>query len=251
MPFPEFEIPDDAARAGFVLKSSGALISKTIMVPDLATLLLRPERDFQVQILEENVLHKATQGNRKDIYSRLRRFYALDRAIPIFHVLSALWNNAEEQRPVMALLLAAARDPLLRATAPIVLETDHGASLLAHPLAEAVARAFPGKYSPASLGSMSRNALSSWTQSGHLSSKKIRQSPQVGPEAAAYALYLGHLCGARGLGLFTTAWAALLEISPERWDELAFVASQRGWLHYRRIGSVVEIDFPWKEREYS
>jgi hypothetical protein len=76
---------------------------------------------------------------------------------------------------------------------------------------------------------------------------KARKAPRVGPASVTFALLLGYLCGARGALLFSTAWAALLELPEHQWDALTFAAAQRGWLDYRRIGEVVEITFPWLE----
>ena len=61
--------------------------------------------------------------------------------------------------------------------------------------------------------------------------------------ATAYALLLGHLCGVRGSFLFETGWADVLDAAPGQLDCLAVAASQRGWIDYRRLGSVVEIGF--------
>lgn len=63
------------------------------------------------------------------------------------------------------------------------------------------------------------------------------------PAAGGYALFLGYLSGARGNGLFTTLWARLLDIPPARAHDLAFEASRRGWIDYRRAGDVVDVGF--------
>ena len=246
MPLPAFDIPAESEIFGFVRRSSGALISKTIMLTELSRLLDAPDENYRERAITDNVLMKRTQAGRQETFDRLRQFYGLSRSVPLFASFKKLWQ-VQEERPLLALLLAAARDPLLRATASVVLETPYGAPLSSVPLAEAVAVAFPDRYSPSSLGSLSRNALSSWTQSGHLSGTKIklRKAPIIGPASVTFALLLGHLCGVRGAFLFTTAWAALLDLPEHEWDALTFAAAQRGWLDYRRIGDVVEITFPW------
>jgi len=63
----------------------------------------------------------------------------------------------------------------------------------------------------------------------------------VGP--ATFALLLGWLDGHRGLALFDTLWAKLASTGPNDLDALAFAASNRDWLRYKRLGDVVEIDF--------
>jgi len=54
---------------------------------------------------------------------------------------------------------------------------------------------------------------------------------------------LGHLSGVRGLPLYETLWVRLLDIPPNEIDALAFAASQRGLLEYRRMGDVAEFGF--------
>lgn len=248
MSFPVFDLPADSEVFGIVRRSSGALISKTIMFSELSRLLETTEERYRESVVEDNILMKRTQAGRRETFNRLRQFYGLNYSLLLFVEFKKLWQ-VEEERPLLALLLATARDPLLRTTAQVVLNTPQGVSLSSAPLAEAVAAAYPGRYSVSSLGSMSRNALSSWTQSGHLSDTKIklRKNPKAGPASVTFALLLGYCCGARGAFLFTTAWAALLELPAHQWDDLTFASAQRGWLDYHRIGDVVEITFPWLE----
>ena len=48
--------------------------------------------------------------------------------------------------------------------------------------------------------------------------------------------------------MFETFWARVLDLSPIELDALAFGASQRGWIDYRRAGDVVEIGFSYLMR---
>ncbi|MDP9410315.1 MAG: hypothetical protein M3P70_07400, partial [Actinomycetota bacterium] len=109
----------------------------------------------------------------------------------------------------------------------------------------AVAASFPDLLAPGILAKVGRNTASSWTQSGHLKGRsgkvRARARPSVG--AVVYALFMGHLSGARGLPLYETLWARLLDVPQHDLDSLAFAASQRGWMEYRKMGEVAEFGF--------
>jgi len=152
---------------------------------------------------------------------------------------------------MLALLMAVTRDGLLRATAPLILESPIGAPVRAATLSETVSAAFPDRMSPITLESVGQRTASSWTQSGHLKGKvnKIRVRAVASVGAVVYALFLGHLSGSRGLPLYETLWARLLDAPDHELDALAFAASQRGWMEYRRMGEVAEFGFSWLERD--
>ncbi len=111
---------------------------------------------------------------------------------------------------------------------------------------EAVGAAFPERYGVKTLKSIGQHVLGTWGQGGHLRGMVIKRRARATatPAATAYALLLGYLSGVRGLALFETLWARLLDAAPAELDGLAFAAAQRGWLDYRRIGDVVQIEFP-------
>lgn len=202
--------------------------------------------DYRAAVVDENVLMKATTGNRRITYWRLCDFYALDPDVLLFRTLRTLWDADKAGQPLLALLCVAARDPVFRATAGRILALPLGEAILPQAIEETVQQAFPERYGVKSLKSIGQHILGSWQQGGHLAGKmlKRRAKARPTPAATAYALLLGHLCGARGLGLFDTLWARLLDAPPAELDALAFAASQRGWLDYRRIGDVVQIEFP-------
>ena len=95
------------------------------------------------------------------------------------------------------------------------------------------------------LANAGRHAASSWQQSGHLRGKmeKVRDRAESRPAAVAYALLLGHLCGARGDGLFTTLWARRAGAPEHTLREQAAEASRLGYLEYRHAGAVTDISF--------
>ncbi len=243
-------IPESAIEDGFRIKPGGAHSSKTMMLPEARRLFAAsaPEADYaeiRRLVLEENVLLKDTVSNREEVLQRLGELYGLRREIRLYRALRALWSTRERDQPLLALLCALARDTILRATAPVIMEQPEGVVVAPALLAAAIDAAFPERYSSKTRLSMSQNAAATWAQSGHLVGKvpKVRARVTAGPAAAAYALLLGYLCGARGALLFETCWMRALDAAPSGLDSLAFAASQRGWIDYRRIGNVVEISF--------
>ncbi len=251
-------IPEDALRHGFVATPIGTHTSKTMMLAELSRLLAAsaPEADhvaLRRLVVDDNVTLKATVVTRKDTFSRLAQLYALRRKKVVFRALRDLWAASADEQPVLAVLCALARDPLLRATAPVVLGAAGGEAVTPQMLEVAMEVVYPRRYSPIVRNRIGQNTISSWRQSGHLVGYRTKTRVRVypGPAATAYALLLGYLCGERGVALLDTFWARALDSTPTALDALAFSAHQRGWLNYRRIGSVAEIDFPFLLRSES
>lgn len=243
-------ILEDALRFGFVISPIGTHTSKTMMLTELSRLLAvsAPEADYSELrrlVVEDNVTLKATAVTRRDTFNRLAQLYALRPEKVVYRAFRDLWPASADEQPVLALLCALARDPLLRATSSVVLDAAEGAFVTPQMLEAAVDAAYPERYSPLVQTRIGQNTVSSWRQSGHLVGyrNKARVRLHPGPAATAYALLLGYLCGERGVALLDTYWARVLDSTPTALDGLAFAAHQRGWLDYRRIGNVAEIDF--------
>lgn len=196
-------------------------------------------------VVEANALLKKTLATRRESFRRLRELYALRPDVILFRALHTLWESNRNAQPLLALLCAAARDPILRATAEVILGTPKGESVTPQDIEANAKRSFPGRYNKTMLANIGRHAASSWQKSGHLSGRlhKVRDRPQCYAEDTAYALFLGHLCGARGEGLFDTLWCRLLDAPLHTLRDHAFAASQQGWLEYRHSGMVTEISF--------
>lgn len=206
---------------------------------------------YGAAILEQNALLKRTEATRRESLRRLRELYGLSRSLMVFRVVRDLWDEAPTEQPLLALLATLARDPLLRATAKIILAAKSGDSVTAAMLAEAVAEQLPDRLNPTTQASISRHAAATWTQAGHLQgrSDKTRTTAAYGPASTAYALLLGHLCGARGAALFETFWAKITDAPVSRLHEQAFAASRLGWLEYRHAGDVTDVHFSYLLRE--
>lgn len=239
-------------RFGFSTGRGGAHIARTMMLTELAELLeavpdaAASRADYQRAIVEDNCLRKRSGKARTLSAEYLVSLYALDPAVPLFRTLRFLWARDPAGRPLLALLCAYARDAVLRLSAPFMLDLPIGVELLRTQTEEEIERLAPGRFSAATLASVAQNVNGSWTASGHLigHTHKARAQAQATPGATAYALYLGYLRGGRNLALFSTEYARLLDCSQERMLELAAEAARRGWIVFKQIGSIVDVQFP-------
>lgn len=230
----------------------GPSTSQTIMVASLQRLLsLVPASaapaDYRSAIMDENVLGKQTVSGREWAFRQLRRFYGLDPRLLLFRALRDLWLADVGGQPLLALLCALARDPVLRASATVVVEAEYGAEVRTIDFDTAIEEAFPGAYSDTTRRTTAQKLASSWQQSGHLlaetPTRKCRSSAKCTSPDVAYALLLGHLQGVRGQALFDTLWARVLDQPTSRVFDLAATASQQGMLELRHSGGVTEVGF--------
>jgi hypothetical protein len=236
---------------GFRLGDKGTQTSRTIMSEELQHLLMAVpgtvgRESYANAVLEDNCLGKRTAATRTLSLQRLCELYALDPQVPLFRVMRDLWGINETGRPLLALLLALARDPLLRITATPVLQTPIGKEFARQTMTDALEETVGDRLNASTLDKVVRNASSSWTQSGHLQgrARKFRQQVQPSPPACAYALFIGYLLGKRGPLLFETAWAKVLDLSPAEIAEMAHDAKRLGLLEIKQSGTIVDISFP-------
>lgn len=242
--------PTDALeRAGFRFGDRGTHSARTIMLRDLTELFAAVPPDaareeYGAAILEENALGKPTWVTRNVSRKYLTNLYGLDPGLPLFRVLRRLWEADPAGRPLLALLCALARDPLLRSTAAHVLSLGEGEELLRAPFSAMIRAAVGQRHNDSVLESVASRAGSSWTQSGHLEGRmrKVRRRVVATPGAAAMALWLGELEGLAGLSLLDSDWAAVLERTGPAMLSLALEARRHGLIHARAAGNVVEID---------
>jgi hypothetical protein len=218
------------------------------MVQHLARLLAAtsPETGYEEirsAVLERNVLQRPNMAGRTEMLRRLRELYGLDPHIVIYRGLRVLWECSPAEQPLLAMMCALARDPVLQASAGLILSTPCGQPVDKQAMQDHLSRAFPSRYSAGVLAGMTRRILSSWTQSGHIvgRSSKVRAAAPAGPAAAAYAVLLAYLEGARGNGIFDTMWVQVLDADNAALHRLAVDASRRGWIDYFRAGTVVEL----------
>ena len=243
--------PEQAALWGFRTGERGTHTSRTIMLEELSQLLdtapVEASRlDYAHAIVADNFLGKRTVATRKLSLQRLRELYGLDRRLLLFRVLRDLWAGHESSRPLLAMLLALARDPLLRATTQAVTATPIGHEFRRQTMKNALADVAGERLNEAVLDKVVRNASSSWTQSGHLQGRgrKTRQRVDVTPAAATYALLLGYVVGYRGHSMLETPWAAVLDSTPGALMEAAADAKRLGLIELKQSGQIIDISFP-------
>ncbi|WNZ28444.1 MAG: hypothetical protein IAX21_07185 [Candidatus Bathyarchaeota archaeon] len=240
------------SRFGFRFEKGNTHAARSMMLQELQSLLScvhnpsASKSDYRRAIIEENCLGKRSEKSRKITSMHLGFLYALDPEVTIFRVLRYFWDRDVKGRPLLALLSAYSRDGLVRTSAPLVLPLVEGETFRRDALEEYIYKQYPNRFSEASLKSVVRNLAATWTKSGHLvekNGKKIRSKALATPGLVSFALLLGYLVGARGEALFTTEFAKLLDCSPARSIELAEEASRRGWIVFKRIGKVMEVQF--------
>jgi len=236
-------------QAGFRFGDKGTHTSRTIMLAELRDLFAATPEDsdrdaYASAIVEENVLGKQTVATRRLTRQRLVELYGLDPAIPVFRVLRRLWSSDERGKPLMAMLCALARDPLLRSTREPVLSLPVGTELVRASFVDAIRQVVGARLNEAVLDKVARNAASSWSQSGHLQGRvrKIRQKVTPTPGSLAMALWLGTVEGAAGPSLLDTRWTRVLDQTGMTLLDVAMQARQQDLIYLRAGGGVVEID---------
>lgn len=235
-------------RVGFRFGDKGSHTSRTIMLDELSVLLrvASPEAkrvEYRTLIVEDNCLGKRTVATRKLSDQRLSELYALDPGVLLFRVMRQLWQADVGGRPLLALLLAMARDPLLRTTALPILRLRPGEELGRQAMTDALNRGTGSRFNEAVLDKIVRNTASSWTQSSHLQgrSRKTRRVVSPTPGVVTFALLLGYVLGARGAVLFEALWSKVLDASTDELIFLAMEAKRIGCLDLKVSGGVVEV----------
>jgi hypothetical protein len=252
----ELKLDPRMERVGFVIDSLGSHSSRTIMLKELQLLLSSCARgtdveEYKAAIFEGNVLQKNTDSTRKESFRRLRELYGLDEKLVNFRALRDLWEQDAEAQPLIAMLCACTRDPILRDTANVIFNIQLNDGVDAHMISKFVDEQVHGRLNEMTLGNIGRHIASSWAQSGHLLGRvnKVRVKAKIHPTSVAYALFLGYLTGERGASLFNTYWVKLLDAPIHELREQAIRASQQGWLEYRHSGSVTDVGFRYLNRE--
>lgn len=223
--------PTEATRAaGFRFGPGGAHLSRTFMLAEAVELFAAVPPDASASvcreaIVRENVLGKPTAIARQKAGDALRSLYACDPSVPLYRVLRRLWNRDRAGRPLLALLAALTRDPILRATAPSILDLHPGAQLPARHPAAAIRRATGDRMSDSTVVAAAQRSRATWTRAGHLAgrARKVRRRVDPTPGALALAVWLGEREGLGGEALLESRWAEVLD---RPLDELTAVAHQ-------------------------
>lgn len=239
---------DQLERMGFRFGDKGTHTSRTIMFEELSLLLNECSEnatcdDYMMAIIDNNCLGKRTVSNRKLSNQRLRELYGLDPSLLIFRVLRYLWQVDEKGRPLLALLTALGRDPLLRVTSFPILRMNIGEELARQQMIDILRDSVGKRLNDSTLDKVVRNASSSWTQSGHLKGRvrKIRQQVKPTTIVTFYALLLGYLLGVRGGGLFKTLWVSVLDTPRQELIQMAIEAKCQGLLDLSYSGGIIDV----------
>ena len=210
--------------------------------------------DYVAAIVEHNCLGKPTSATRTLSAQRLSELYSLDPDVPLFRIMRKLWRLDELGQPLLALLVALARDPLLVATATTVVPLRPGEEFARGPMREALRQAVGGRLNDATLDKVARNAASSWSQAGHLTGRTFKVRRLVQPTFATVALgmLLAHTCGSRGDAMLESDWLKVLDCQATQARALAIDAKRHALVDLRMGGEVLEVHFdrldPWKAR---
>ena len=107
--------------------------------------------DYEQAVLEDNVLGKDTVGSRHRTLRYLREPYVLGEDSLLHRALGDLWNDDPSAQPLLAGLCALARDPVSRASAQAIFDSEPGDEDSGADLAKAVSKSFHESYSEATL----------------------------------------------------------------------------------------------------
>jgi hypothetical protein len=238
-----------AEKAGFRFGNKGTHTSRTIMFEELSTLFkcaspTASRSDYAALIVEQNCLAKGTAATRRLTNQRLGELYSLNLSVPIFRILRRLWDIDEPSRRLLALTCALARDPLLTASAPVIMSLSEDREFLRDPLREAIRNHVGDRLKDAIIDKVVRNIASSWSQSGHLEGRTFKRRRRVEPRAVnvTYSLFMGYMAGFRGEELFSSGWIAVLDCTPPAARALALDAKRMGLIDLRTAGGVTEIN---------
>lgn len=228
--------------------TASAHTGRTMMFNEISLILDTTPNDCPIDeikrlVYEENILQKGSFSSRKMSFYRLKLLYGLDIQNSVFSTLRFLWNKAPDERPLIALEAALANDHILRYSAQKVLNLDYSVLLPKEEMYEHIQSEYGKDYTEKMIESITRNVLSSWAQSGHLSGKikKIRRKAVAGPASLTFALYLGQLTGLQGPSLFDTVFVRALDATDTEIQAYLHAAMKKGWLIYRSAGGMIEL----------
>lgn len=203
-------------KLGFRFGRNGPHAARTMMLDDVRRVfsilpVTASKADYAQAIGPDNLLNKPTKKARELALRHLFTLYGFDFALPLFRVFRRLWESDPTAAPLLALMAALARDPLLRGTQDFILGKHPGETVAREEVEALIDRTHQDRFSAASLKSFAQNVGGTWTQAGYLSghTRKTRSIPLATPAAAAFALFLAYLEGATGQRLFASSWVAL------------------------------------------
>jgi hypothetical protein len=239
-----------AIAVGFRFGHIGTHTSRTIMLNELgATLQSVPvgsgQEAYPDAIIQDNCLSKPTATTRRLSFQRLRELYALTPSVPIFRILRRLWEVDPEGRPLLALLVSLARDPILLATAQVIIRMPVNTEFQRTAMRDALTEVVQDRLNDSTLNTVVRNTASSWTQTGHLDGRtfKFRRLVRATPPSVAFALYLAHAAGFPARESLNSGWLKVLDCDVSASLDIAAAAKRMGLLDLRVGGGIIDLEF--------
>lgn len=233
---------------GFDEGTRGVHTSRTMMLGELEAIMEsvpapRNPQSVRIAILEDNVIGKATRSGRRNTATKLVDLYHFNTDAHLYTAFETLWSQTTHSRPVLALLLAACRDAVLRSTAHVICKAPIDSVVDKESIYETLLEGFPSKYAETTLRSTSCNTMSSWKQSGHLTGRKVAVRSKANSDywSTTFATYICLLRGLKGQEILKSQWMQLLDFSVAELEASLIEANRHGLLTYRRMGDIVEL----------
>jgi hypothetical protein len=101
--------------------------------------------------MDDNVLGKPTRLTRQRSATHLIELYALDPHYTLFRLLHHFWAIDAASQPMLAFLVACARDPLLRASTPLLFTIPLGQTVTPAAIADYLHALYPSRFRPSTL----------------------------------------------------------------------------------------------------
>lgn len=235
-------------EAGFRFGSVGTHSSRTLMLSELRSVLDQTERGsdragYKRSVVDDNCLGKPTASTRRLSFQRLSELYSLDPQVTLFRLLRRLWPMDVSSQPQIAVIVALARDPLLRTSASAVLNLKVGEEFARSTAESALRITTEGRLNDSILAKVVRNCASSWAQAGHLQGRTFKRRQQIKPHfvSVTMALAVGYAAGFRGEALFNCPWIRVLDVDPGAARNFALEAKRAGLLDLRISDKIVDL----------
>jgi hypothetical protein len=239
-----------AKKAGFRDVTGSIHTSQTILANNARTLIEDigsssdswDRESLTDSIILKNIFGKRTDSARSGGLRDMIAIYGFDRPPPVTKALLSLWH-ATRDRSLLLGQLAIARDPILRATAPVIFDMQPGEASGFRTMMTYLETQYPRRFSNGTLRAVGERCISSWAQMGHLRQGRVRERVPVVAESAhaAFAAFLAICCGLSGRSILKSGWFQMLDLSPEQAMSLLRRAEAEGQIDLHVAGHVFEV----------
>ena len=236
---------------GFTQNTCGVHLLRTMMYPEVCALFdaVAPNEGlsaYKRAIVEDNCLGKKSDSARKLTFRHLCELYTLDKDALLFRGLRFFWDVAQKNKPLLTLLCAYNRDPVLRQSYALIQTKSVGQPISNAETEDYLDSVWPDRFSASTLESAAHHCNGTWTVAGYLKGRrnKVRTKPEITPEAVSYALFIEYLRGTRGMMMFHSEMIKLLECGTDNAIQLAHEAARKGMLVLKHVDDVIEATFP-------